>query len=55
MRLVITVDIDIEESGLNADEVKDNIIEFARDLLVIGASDQGIGLTLREVGYSEQV
>ncbi|MCI9101657.1 MAG: hypothetical protein HFH59_06790 [Lachnospiraceae bacterium] len=53
MRLVITVDIDMEESGLNEDDVKDNIVEFTRDLLVIGAYDQRIGLELKEVNYSE--
>lgn len=52
MRLVITVDVDLEESGLNPDEVKDNIVQFAEDLLVIGASEQEIGLALREVEYS---
>lgn len=29
MRLTIVVDVDIEESGLIEDEVKDNIIQFA--------------------------
>lgn len=53
MRLVITADVDLEESGLNPDEVKDDIVQFARDLLVIGASEQEIGLTLREVEYSD--
>lgn len=53
MRLVITVDIDIEESGLNEDVVKDNIIEFTKNLLISGAADQEIGLTLREVEYNE--
>ena len=51
MRLVITADIDVEESGLDPDEVKDNIVEFTRDLLVIGAGEQEIGLTLKEVEY----
>lgn len=53
MRLIITVDVDMEGSGLNPDEVKDNIVQFTRDLLVIGASEQEIGLTLREVEYSD--
>ena len=53
MRLVITVDIDIKESGLDPDEVKDNIVQFTKDLLIIGAADQEIGLTLKEVEYSE--
>ena len=33
MKLKITVDIDTEKSNLNEDELKDNIIEFAGDLL----------------------
>ncbi len=53
MRLVITVDIDMEESRLDSDEVKDSIVQFTRDLLVIGAGEQGIGLTLREVEYND--
>lgn len=53
MRLVITVDVDVEESGLNQDEVKDDIVQFTKDLLIIGAGEQEIGLTLREVEYSD--
>jgi len=53
MRLIITVDVDVEESGLNPDDVKDDIVQFTRDLLIIGASEQEIGLTLKEVEYSE--
>lgn len=37
MRLNIVVDIDIEESGLIEDEVKDDIVSFTRDLLINGA------------------
>ncbi len=49
MRLVITVDIDLEESGLSPKEVKENIMQFTRNLLILGASEQEIGLTLRKV------
>lgn len=52
MRLIITVDIDLEESGLNSDEIKDDIVQFTKDLLIIGASEREIGLALREVEYS---
>lgn len=52
MILAITVDIDTKESGLNEDELKDNIIDFTRDLLIIGAEEQKIALTLKEVDYS---
>lgn len=53
MILMITVDVDTEESGLNKDELKGNIINFTRDLLIIGAEKQEIGLTLKKVSYSE--
>ena len=33
MRLKIIMDIDTEQSNLNEDELKDNIIEFTSDLL----------------------
>lgn len=49
MRLVITVDIDLEESGLSPKEVKEDIMQFTRNLLILGASEQEIGLTLRKV------
>lgn len=52
MRLTIVVDVDIEESGLDQDEVKDNIINFTKDLLIIGAAEQEIGISLKEVRYS---
>lgn len=52
MRLTIVVDVDIEESGLDQDEVKDNIINFTKDLLIIGAAEQEIGIALKEVSYS---
>lgn len=52
MRLNIVVDIDIEESGLIEDEVKDDIVSFTKDLLINGACEQQIGLTLREVDYT---
>ena len=49
MQLIITVDICMKESGLDPDEVNADLMQFTRDLLVIGASEQEIGLTLREV------
>lgn len=51
MLLNIIVDVGIKESGLKEEEVKNNITSFARDLLIIGASEQEIALTLREVSY----
>lgn len=43
----------MKESDLNPDKVKDNIVQFTRDLLVLGAGEQEIGLALREVEYSD--
>lgn len=51
MRISMVVDIDLYESGLKEEEVKDNIVNFTRDLLIIGAAEQEIGLTLCEVSY----
>lgn len=53
MELRIAVDVDLEESGLEEEEVKDNIISFTRDLLVVGAAEQEIGITLKEVDYRD--
>lgn len=52
MEIVITVDIDTKESGLDEEFIKDNIIDFTKDLLLNGAAEQEIGLTLKEVDYS---
>lgn len=51
MILNLCVDVDIEESGLDEDEIKDNLVEFARDLLICGAAEQDVACTLLEVGY----
>lgn len=51
MELHITVDIDLEESGLIEEKVKADIINFTRKLLIIGAEKQEIGLSLKEVSY----
>lgn len=48
MRLKITADIDVEESGLDPEEIKEDIMQFAKDLLIIGAAELDIGLALRE-------
>lgn len=49
IQLIIIVDIYVKESGLDPYEVNADLMQFTRDLLVIGASEQEIGLTLREV------
>lgn len=46
IQLIITADIYVKGSGLDSDEI---LMQFTRNLLVIGASEQEIGLTLREV------
>ncbi len=53
MRLKITVDIDEEESGLDPEEIKEDIMQFARDLLIEGAAELDIGLGLKEVEYED--
>jgi len=52
MKLIIVVDVEIEESGLDEDKTKNDIISFTRDLLTIGAAEQEIGFSLEEVSYS---
>lgn len=37
MILTITVEIDTFEAGLNEDNLKDNIVEFTKELLISGA------------------
>lgn len=49
MRLVMTVDIDMEESGLDEKVVKDAVETFVKELLLVGAVDLEIGLTLQKV------
>ncbi len=49
MRLVMTVDIDMEESGLDQKVVKEAVETFAEELLLVGAVDLEIGLTLKKV------
>lgn len=53
MRINIVIDVDVRESGFSSeDEIKDNIVDFTRDLLNNGAENQGIGYTLCEVDYN---
>lgn len=51
MKLIVEMDIDLEESGLIEDEVKDRIIEFSRELLSVGADELGVALTLSQITY----
>ncbi len=54
MKLIIEVDICLEESGLNENEVKDNIVDFTKDLLINGAENEEITLTLNQVSYEDK-
>lgn len=50
MRLEMTVDVDLEESGLDPKEIKEEIDNFANELLLLGAIDMDIwGLILQKV------
>ena len=42
MRLVMTVDIDMEESDLNQKEIEKDAYNFANELLLLGAIDMDI-------------
>lgn len=56
MRIDIRIDVDVKESGFSSeDEIKDNLVDFTRDLLNNGAENQGIGYTLCEVDYYQTV
>lgn len=50
IHLIIKVGIDVEESGLNQDEIKKDIVQFTKNLFILGAEEQGIGLTMEGVG-----
>lgn len=49
MRLVMTVDVDLEESGLDPEEIKEEMWNFTRELILLGAVDMEIGLALQKV------
>lgn len=52
MKISVVLNIDVQESGYaNEDELKDNIVDFARDLIINGAENEEIGCTLLEVDY----
>lgn len=55
MKITITIDVNAQETGyLDDDELKDNIVDFARDLLINGAENEEVALTLLEVSYEMQ-
>ncbi len=51
MRLEMTVDVDLEESGLDPEEIKGEMWNFVKELLLLGAVDMEIGLTLQKVEH----
>lgn len=51
MTLVMTVDIYTEESGLNENEIKQDIADFARGILLTGSKTRDVALTLKKVEY----
>ena len=52
MKISITLDIDIQETGYkNDDEFKDNIVDFSRSLIINGAENEEVALTILEVEY----
>ncbi|MCM1362620.1 MAG: hypothetical protein NC235_12055 [Clostridiales bacterium] len=52
MKICITLDIDVEESGYtDEDALKDNLLDFARDLIINGAENEEVGCTLISVEY----
>lgn len=52
MKISIILDVDAQESGYaNEGELKDNIVDFARDLIINGADYEEVGCTLLEVDY----
>lgn len=54
MIISIKIDVDAVESGFKTeDELKDQIVDFSRDLIINGAEELGTALTLKEVEYYE--
>lgn len=52
MKISIHIDVDILASGYNnEDELKDNIIDFAKDLIINGAETEECEITLLSVDY----
>ena len=52
MIISIKIDVNSIESGFkNDDELKNQIVDFARDLIINGAEEMGVELTVKEVEY----
>lgn len=53
MILTIKIDVGVKESGYESeDDLKDNIVDFTKDLLINGAENEEVELTLLSVEYS---
>lgn len=52
MKISIHIDVDPLASGyINENELKDNIIYFAKDLIINGAENEDFQITLLSVDY----
>lgn len=52
MIINIKIDVDsIESVFKNDDELKDKIVDFDHDLIINGAEEMGVELTVKEVKY----
>ncbi len=52
MKISIIIDVDAKASGYeNDDDLRDNIINFSRNLIINGAEEECIELTLLDVEY----
>lgn len=46
MKITITIDVNAQETGyLDDDELKDNIVDFAHDLIINGAENEEVSLS----------
>ncbi len=55
MRLEMTVDVDLEKAGLDPEEIKGEMWNFVKELLLLGAVDMEIGLTLQKVKHESVI
>lgn len=55
MRLEMTVDVDLEKAGLDPEEIKREMWNFVKELLLLGAVDMEIGLTLQKVKHESVI
>lgn len=52
MILTVKIDVDIKESGYESEkDLKDNIVDFTRNLLINGAESEEVGLTFLKVSF----